>query len=82
MCVVRVGVCTALTRRTVGPDDRPGFSCRSSPLYRSSRARRTTTRVTLAWADRQLLLRTAEPPEGAVRVGFKPEDAHVIHVGK
>ena len=37
-----------------------------------------TTRVTLDWGDRELLVRTVDPLDGAVAVGFDPSDAHVI----
>jgi thiamine transport system ATP-binding protein len=37
-----------------------------------------TTRVHLDWDGRELLLRTEEPPEGAVMVGFDPADAHIV----
>ncbi|MYL16473.1 ATP-binding cassette domain-containing protein [Halorubrum terrestre] len=39
-----------------------------------------TTRVTLDWGDRELLVRAVDPLDGAVTVGFDPEDAHVIEV--
>ena len=39
-----------------------------------------TTRVTLDWGDRDLVVRVVDPIDGAVRVGFDPEDAHVIEV--
>jgi thiamine transport system ATP-binding protein len=37
-----------------------------------------TTRVTLDWGDRELLVRTVDPLDGAVAVGFDPSDGHVI----
>ncbi|MFO8114141.1 MAG: ABC transporter ATP-binding protein [Halorubrum sp.] len=37
-----------------------------------------TTRVTLDWGGRDLLVRTRDPLSGEVVVGFDPEDAHVI----
>jgi len=37
-----------------------------------------TTRVHLAWQGRELLVRTTDPPEGDVTVGFDPGDAHVV----
>ena len=37
-----------------------------------------TTRVHLDWDGRELLLRTEEPPEGTVTVGFDPDDAHIV----
>jgi len=37
-----------------------------------------TTRVHLDWDGRELLLRTEEPPEGTVTVGFDPGDAHIV----
>ncbi|MEZ3165338.1 ABC transporter ATP-binding protein [Halorubrum sp. RMP-47] len=37
-----------------------------------------TTRVTLDWGDRELLVRTVDPLDGTVAVGFDPSDAHVI----
>ncbi|OTF00778.1 ABC transporter ATP-binding protein [Halorubrum sp. SD612] len=37
-----------------------------------------TTRVTLDWGDRELLVRAVDPLDGAVTVGFDPSDAHVI----
>jgi len=40
-----------------------------------------TTRVTLDWGDRELLVRTLDPLDGAVAVSFDPGDAHVIGVG-
>ena len=39
-----------------------------------------TTRVTLDWGDRDLVVRVVDPIDGAVAVGFDPEDAHVIEV--
>ncbi|WP_096394289.1 ABC transporter ATP-binding protein [Halorubrum trapanicum] len=39
-----------------------------------------TTRVTLDWEDRDLVVRVVDPIDGAVAVGFDPEDAHVIEV--
>ncbi|RLM68344.1 ABC transporter ATP-binding protein [Halorubrum sp. Atlit-26R] len=39
-----------------------------------------TTRVTLDWGDRELVVRVVDPIDGAVAVGFDPEDAHVIEV--
>ncbi|QUO48098.1 ABC transporter ATP-binding protein [Halorubrum ruber] len=39
-----------------------------------------TTRVTLDWGDRELLVRAVDPLDGAVTVGFDPGDAHVIEV--
>ncbi|WP_049905935.1 ABC transporter ATP-binding protein [Halorubrum californiense] len=39
-----------------------------------------TTRVTLDWGDRELLVRAVDPLDGAVTVGFDPSDAHVIDV--
>ncbi|GAA0725236.1 thiamine transport system ATP-binding protein [Halorubrum trapanicum] len=41
-----------------------------------------TTRVTLDWGDRELLVRAVDPLDGAVTVGFDPADAHVIEVEK
>ncbi|MDS0222668.1 ABC transporter ATP-binding protein [Haloarcula sp. S1AR25-5A] len=41
-----------------------------------------TTRVHLDWDGRELLLRTEEPPEGAVTVGFEPADAHIVDKGR
>ncbi|GAB7009744.1 ABC transporter ATP-binding protein [Halorubrum trueperi] len=41
-----------------------------------------TTRVTLAWGGRDLLVRTRDPLSGEVVVGFEPEDAHVIDVDR
>ncbi|MEF8786914.1 MAG: TOBE domain-containing protein [Haloarculaceae archaeon] len=37
-----------------------------------------TTRVTLDWAGQKLLLRTRDPLDGDVTVGFDPADAHVV----
>ncbi|EMA68354.1 ABC transporter ATP-binding protein [Halorubrum kocurii] len=37
-----------------------------------------TTRVTLDWGGRDLLVRTRDPLSGEVVVGFDPQDAHVI----
>ena len=37
-----------------------------------------TTRVTLDWGGRDLVLRTRDPLSGEVVVGFDPEDAHLI----
>jgi len=37
-----------------------------------------TTRVTLDWGGRDLVVRTRDPLSGEVVVGFDPEDAHVI----
>ncbi|QWC19062.1 ABC transporter ATP-binding protein [Halorubrum sp. 2020YC2] len=39
-----------------------------------------TTRVTLDWGDRELLVRAVDPLDGAVAVGFDPSDAHVIEI--
>ena len=39
-----------------------------------------TTRVTLDWGGRDLVVRTRDPLSGEVVVGFDPEDAHVIDV--
>ncbi|WP_424013742.1 ABC transporter ATP-binding protein [Halorubrum xinjiangense] len=39
-----------------------------------------TTRVTLDWGDRELLVRAVDPLDGAVTVGFDPADAHVIEI--
>ncbi|WP_281194703.1 ABC transporter ATP-binding protein [Halorubrum sp. F4] len=39
-----------------------------------------TTRIHLAWGDRELLVRTEDPLSGTVVVGFDPADAHVIGV--
>jgi thiamine transport system ATP-binding protein len=39
-----------------------------------------TTRVTLDWGERDLVVRTRDPLSGEVVVGFDPEDAHVISV--
>ncbi|SDF81102.1 thiamine transport system ATP-binding protein [Halorubrum xinjiangense] len=39
-----------------------------------------TTRVTLDWGGRELLVRAVDPLDGAVTVGFDPSDAHVIEV--
>jgi len=39
-----------------------------------------TTRVTLDWGDRELLVRTVDPLDGAVTVAFDPGDAHVIEI--
>ncbi|TKX57929.1 ABC transporter ATP-binding protein [Halorubrum sp. SS7] len=39
-----------------------------------------TTRVTLDWGDRELVVRVVDPIDGAVAVGFDPGDAHVIDV--
>jgi thiamine transport system ATP-binding protein len=37
-----------------------------------------TTRVHLDWGERVLTVRTREPLDGEVTVGFDPEDAHVV----
>ncbi len=39
-----------------------------------------TTRVTLDWGGRDLVVRTRDPLSGEVVVGFDPEDAHVISI--
>jgi len=39
-----------------------------------------TTRVTLDWGGRDLVVRTRDPLSGEVVVGFDPEDAHVIEI--
>jgi len=39
-----------------------------------------TTRVTLDWGGRDLVVRTRDPLSGEVVVGFDPGDAHVIEV--
>ncbi|MFC7187508.1 ABC transporter ATP-binding protein [Halorubrum yunnanense] len=41
-----------------------------------------TTRVTLDWGGRDLVVRTRDPLSGEVVVGFDPEDAHVISVNE
>ena len=41
-----------------------------------------TTRVHLEWADQEILLRTHDPLEGEVTVGFDPAAAHVIDWGR
>ncbi|KKF39690.1 spermidine/putrescine ABC transporter ATP-binding protein [Halorubrum saccharovorum] len=41
-----------------------------------------TTRVTLDWGGRDLVVRTRDPLSGEVVVGFDPEDAHVIGIGE
>ncbi|MFB6224716.1 MAG: ABC transporter ATP-binding protein [Haloarcula sp.] len=37
-----------------------------------------TTRVHLDWDGQEILLRTENPPDGAVTVGFDPSDAHIV----
>jgi len=39
-----------------------------------------TTRVTLDWGGRDLVVRTRDPLSGDIVVGFDPDDAHVIDV--
>ncbi len=39
-----------------------------------------TTRVTLDWDGRDLVVRTRDPLSGGVVAGFDPEDAHVVRV--
>ncbi len=39
-----------------------------------------TTRVTLDWGGRDLVVRTRDPLSGEVVVGFDPDDAHVVGV--
>ncbi|MEF8779295.1 MAG: ABC transporter ATP-binding protein [Haloferacaceae archaeon] len=39
-----------------------------------------TTRVHLEWRGRELLLRTAEPPEPELTVGFRPGAAHLVEI--
>ena len=39
-----------------------------------------TTRVTLDWGDREILVRTVDPLDGEVVVSFDPSDAHVIGI--
>ncbi|WP_418285472.1 ABC transporter ATP-binding protein [Halorubrum sp. DTA46] len=41
-----------------------------------------TTRITLDWGGRDLLVRARDPLSGEVLVGFDPADAHVIGVDK
>ncbi|WP_049983910.1 ABC transporter ATP-binding protein [Halorubrum sp. BV1] len=39
-----------------------------------------TTRMTLDWGDREIVVRTRNPLSGEIAVGFDPADAHVIGV--
>ncbi|MUW14862.1 ATP-binding cassette domain-containing protein [Halorubrum sp. CBA1125] len=41
-----------------------------------------TTRVTLDWKGRDLVVRTQDPPSGEVVVGFDPTDAHVVDASR
>jgi thiamine transport system ATP-binding protein len=41
-----------------------------------------TTRITLDWGGRDLVVRTRDPLSGEVVVGFDPADAHVIGIGE
>ncbi|WP_200530839.1 ABC transporter ATP-binding protein [Halorubrum sp. LN27] len=74
----------------VAPGDRLSFCVRPEYLRigeGENRVRATvasaeflgeTTRVTLDWGGRDLVVRTRDPLSGEVVVGFDPEDAHVI----
>ncbi|WP_128906209.1 ABC transporter ATP-binding protein [Halorubrum amylolyticum] len=76
----------------VAPGDRLTFCVRPEYLRideGESRVRATvasaeflgeTTRVTLDWGGRDLVVRTRDPLSGEVVVGFDPADAHVISV--
>ncbi|EMA60245.1 ABC transporter ATP-binding protein [Halorubrum lipolyticum] len=78
----------------IAPGDRLTFSVRPEYLRideGESRVRAAvasaeflgeTTRVTLGWGGRDLLVRTRDPLSGEVVVGFDPEDAHVIGVDR
>ncbi|GAA0543618.1 ABC transporter ATP-binding protein [Halorubrum ejinorense] len=64
-------------------DDEPGAPTGENALratVANSEFLGETTRVTLDWGDRELLVRAVDPLDGAVTVGFDPGDAHVIEV--
>ncbi|WP_144927555.1 ABC transporter ATP-binding protein [Halorubrum salsamenti] len=76
----------------VAPDDRLTFCVRPEYLrigegesrlaatVESAEFLGETTRVTLDWGGRDLVVRTRDPLSGEVVVGFDPEDAHVIGI--
>jgi thiamine transport system ATP-binding protein len=62
------------------PDDELGTANATRATVRSAEFLGETTRVHLAWHGQELLVRTRDPLSGEVRVGFDPEDAHVVAV--
>jgi len=78
----------------VAPGDRLTFCVRPEYLRigdGESRIRATvesaeflgeTTRITLDWGGRDLVVRTRDPLSGEVVVGFDPADAHMIGIGE
>ncbi|WP_340099662.1 ABC transporter ATP-binding protein [Salinibaculum salinum] len=69
----RIAFCVRPEAMVVGGD-----SNRLGATVESAEFLGETTRVTLDWAGRQLLVRTREPLDGDVAVGFDPADAHVV----
>ena len=63
-----------------GDDARPADRNALRATVASAEFLGETTRVTLDWGDRDLVVRVVDPIDGAVAVGFDPEDAHVIEV--
>ncbi|MFC6864857.1 ABC transporter ATP-binding protein [Halomicroarcula sp. GCM10025817] len=55
-----------------------GEENRLSGPVRSAEFLGGTTRVRVGWGERELLVRTEDPPSGTVCVGFDPCDAHVL----
>ncbi|TKX83911.1 ABC transporter ATP-binding protein, partial [Halorubrum sp. SS5] len=72
--------------RVAGADGDPGDDAASAgenalrATVASAEFLGETTRVTLDWGDRELVVRVVDPIDGAVAVGFDPGDAHVIDV--
>ncbi|WP_255192728.1 ABC transporter ATP-binding protein [Natronobeatus ordinarius] len=71
----RLTCCVRPEHLTVGP-----ATNRLEATVESAEFLGETSRVHLAWCGRELLLRTLDPLEGQVTVGFEPEDAHVIEL--
>ncbi|TKX54106.1 ABC transporter ATP-binding protein [Halorubrum sp. SP3] len=63
-----------------GDDAAPAGENALSATVASAEFLGETTRVTLDWENRDLVVRVVDPIDGAVAVGFDPEDAHVIEV--
>ncbi|RLM68192.1 ABC transporter ATP-binding protein [Halorubrum sp. Atlit-8R] len=72
--------------RVAGADGDPGDGAASAgenalrATVASAEFLGETTRVTLDWGDRELVVRVVDPIDGAVAVGFDPGNAHVIDV--
>jgi thiamine transport system ATP-binding protein len=71
-----VTVCVRPERLSVGGERRTELPA----TVRSSEFLGESTRVRCEWADRELLVRTADPLAGDVTLGFDPDDAHVVAV--